>query len=284
MEEKQTIGGQAVIEGVMMRTNDKYAICVRKPDKKISTRIVEIKKSKNKIAGLPVIRGIVRFVETLQIGVKSISYSASESVGDEEKLSSWDLFLTLLFSIGMTILLFYAAPFFVAKILTDNSGLLFNLLDGLIRLAIFLIYLLLISLMPDIRRIFQYHGAEHMAVHCFEHGEKLTVKNVKKYTTLHPRCGTNFILIVFIVSMLFFSFLPLDGYLQKLAARIIFLPVIAGVSYEFLKLAGKYHEKSALVRLLDYPGLLLQKITTRKPEDGMIEVAIKALNAVKKKN
>jgi uncharacterized protein YqhQ len=282
MQEKLTIGGQAVIEGVMMRTDDKYAICIRRPDKKISTKIVDIKKNKSKIASLPVIRGIIRFVETLQIGVKSISYSASESVGEEEKLSSWDLFLTLVFSIGMTILLFYAAPFFVAKLLTENKGILFNLLDGILRLIIFLSYLLIISLMPDIRRIFQYHGAEHMAVHCFEHGEKLTVKNVRKYTTLHPRCGTNFILIVFIVSLLFFSFLPVEGYLLKLAARILFLPLIAGISYEFLKLAGKYHEKSSLVRLLDYPGLLLQKITTRRPEDGMIEVAIKALAAVKK--
>lgn len=277
MESKLTIGGQALIEGVMMRSQDKYALAVRTPSKKITTKIIPIKENQfvNKI---PIVRGCVRFVETLEIGIKSISYSASESAGEDEKLSAWEFAFTLALSIGMTILLFIMAPLFFARIITGNEGIVFNLVDGIIRIIIFLAYLFLISLMPDIKRVFQYHGAEHMTVHAYEHGEKLTVKNIRKYQTMHPRCGTNFLLIVFMVSIFVFSFLPADSFFIKLGLRLLLLPLIAGISYEFLKFGGKNYDNPA-VKVLVYPGILLQKITTKIPEDQMIEVAIKALNA-----
>ncbi|AJF62111.1 TPA: DUF1385 domain-containing protein [Candidatus Woesearchaeota archaeon] len=274
-----TIGGQALIEGVMMRSSDKYALCVRRPDKKISTKIVKIQEPKHWFPKIPVVRGVYRFAETLSIGVSSISYSALESQGeDNQVMSSWEIALTVILSVGMTILLFFAAPLFIARFLAGSTGAALNLIDGIVRIAIFLIYLLLISFIPDIRRIFQYHGAEHKTVYCYENKEKLTVKNVKKYSTLHPRCGTNFILIVFVLSIVFFTFVDAGNYFQRLGIRILLLPVIAGVSYEFLKFAGK-HFDNILVKIIISPGLLIQKITTKEPTDDMIEVAIKSLGA-----
>ena len=277
---KITIGGQALIEGVMMRSTDKYAICVRRPDKKISTKIIKIKTNKNKIANLPIIRGMVRFVETLGIGVKSISYSALESQGEEEEsLSKWEMIFNVGLSIGLTVLLFYILPLFLTRFITKDAGFIFNLVDGILRLTIFLIYLIAISFMPDIKRIFQYHGAEHKTVYCFENKELLTVKNVQKYTTLHPRCGTNFILIVFVASLLVFTLIPVQGYWARLGFRLLLLPLIAGMSYEILKFAGNHFE-NPLVKLMIWPGLMLQKITTKQPDDDMVEVAIKSLKAV----
>ncbi|MEK6916588.1 MAG: DUF1385 domain-containing protein [Nanoarchaeota archaeon] len=274
-----TIGGQALIEGVMMRSNDKYAICVRRPDKKISTKIIKIKQNKHWFPNLPLIRGVYRFVDTMAMGVKSISYSAVESQGEaEENLTSWDMVLTLVFSIGVTILLFYALPLFLTKLFIASIGVWFNLIDGIFRLAIFVLYLLIISMVPDIKRIFQYHGAEHKTVYCYENKEKLTVKNIQKYPTLHPRCGTNFILIVFVLSIFFFSLIEAETYFHRLGLRILLLPLIAGVSYEILKFAGK-HFDNIFVKILISPGLLMQKITTKQPTDEMVEVAIKSLKA-----
>ena len=236
-----TIGGQALIEGVMMRSTDKYAICVRRPDKKISTKIIKVKTNKNWFANLPIIRGTVRFVETLGIGVKSISYSALESQGEEEEsLSNWEMTFTIGLSIGITILLFYVLPLVITKFITKDLGFMSNLIDGVLRLVIFLAYLLIISRLPDIKRIFQYHGAEHKTVYCYENKEPLTVKNVQKYTTLHPRCGTNFILIVFVTSLIIFTIIPVQNYWQRLGLRLLLLPLIAGVSYEILRFAGRH--------------------------------------------
>jgi uncharacterized protein YqhQ len=279
MDSKIAIGGQALIEGVMMRSKDRYAMSVRGPDKKISTKIIKIKdRWYNRI---PIIRGITRFAETISIGIRSLSYSANISTGEEDNFSTAEMVFTVVLSLGMTVLLFYAAPLFLARFITESRGVLFNVIDGIVRILIFLGYLLVISLLPDIKRIFQYHGAEHMTVHAYEQGEKLTVKNVKKYTTLHPRCGTNFILIVFVLSIIFFTFVHVEGYFSRLGARLLLLPVIAGVSYEFLRFAGKYYE-NPLVKVIVFPGLFLQNITTRKPDDSMIEVAIKALKAAVK--
>jgi uncharacterized protein YqhQ len=275
-----TIGGQALIEGVMMRSTDKYAICVRRPDKKISTKIIKVKTNKNWFANLPIIRGTVRFVETLGIGVKSISYSALESQGEEEEsLSNWEMTFTIGLSIGITILLFYVLPLVITKFITKDLGFMSNLIDGVLRLVIFLAYLLIISRLPDIKRIFQYHGAEHKTVYCYENKEPLTVKNVQKYTTLHPRCGTNFILIVFVTSLIIFTIIPVQNYWQRLGLRLLLLPLIAGVSYEILRFAGR-HFKNPIVKLIIWPGLMLQKITTKQPDDDMVEVAIKSLKAV----
>ncbi len=278
MPSKLTIGGQAVIEGVMMRSTNKYAIAVRKPNKKISVKKFKLKDYPT-LNKTPIIRGIFRFIETLSIGIKGISYSANESTGEQDNINAWEIFFTLIISIGMTILLFYMAPLFLAKIITKDTGLLFNVIDGILRLIIFIAYLLIIAQLPDIKRIFQYHGAEHMTVHAYENKEKLTIKNIKKYSTLHPRCGTNFILIVFILSLLIFTMIPYRGYFFRLGTRLLLLPLIAGLSYEFLKFAGKYQDNN-FVKILTYPGLLLQKITTKKPEDKMIEVAIKSLKAL----
>lgn len=279
MKNQLTVGGQAVMEGVMMRSMDKYAIAVRQPDKKIKVKKIKIKKNKKKIADIPIIRGCIRFVETMAIGIEALSYSASVSQGDEdESLSVLELVFTIAASIGVTVLLFYVAPLVLTRLFTQGSGFIFNLIDGIFRLLIFLGYLLLISLMPDIRRIFQYHGAEHKTVHCYEHKEKLTVKNVKKFSNLHPRCGTSFLLIVFVLSILFFTLVQVDGLFPKLGIRLLMLPLIAGVSYELLKLSGKYADNS-LMKIIIAPGLFLQRFTTRTPDDDMIEVAIKSLKA-----
>ena len=280
MSSKIKIGGQAVMEGVMMRSKTKYAICVRRPDKKISTKIIKIKEPKHWFPKLPIIRGFLRFVETLSIGIKSISWSALESQGEEdETISNWEMFLTFAFSIILTIVLFYAAPLLLTRFILKQPGFLFNLIDGLFRLTIFVLYVYLISLMPDIRRIYQYHGAEHKTVFCHENKEKLTVKNAQKYSTLHPRCGTNFLLIVFVLSIFFFTFIKVKGYFPRLGLRILLLPLIAGVSYEFLKFAGD-HFDNPIVKLVAWPGLMMQKITTKEPTDDMVEVAIKSLKAV----
>ena len=276
MSSKITVGGQAVIEGVMMRSLDKYVIAVRRPDKKISTKEFPINSSKSKYATLPITRGIIKFAETLVIGVKSITYSANEAVGEEEQLTAKELYMTVAFSVFMTIALFYLLPLTLTKVFTKSGGVFFNLIDGFLRITIFLAYLLGISLLSDVRRLFQYHGAEHKAVHCYEAGKKLTVKNVQSFTTLHPRCGTSFILIVFIISILFFSLFPVSGYIDRLLLRLLLLPVIAGVSYELLRASGKHSEKG-IVKFFIYPGLMLQKITTKEPTDDMVEVAIKSL-------
>ena len=279
MSSKIKIGGQALIEGVMMRSAHKYAICIRKPNKKISTKIIKVKPSKHWFLNFPIIRGCIRFIESLKIGIQSISYSAQESMGEEEEqITNKELFLTVLFSIGMTIILFYLAPLILTKFLTKSTGVVFNIIDGLFRLTIFLIYLYIISFIPDIRRIFQYHGAEHKTVFCYENKEKLNLKNVKKFSTLHPRCGTNFILFVFVLSIFFLSLINVTGFFPRLGVRLLLLPLIAGVSYELLKFAGDHFENN-FVKLLIYPGLMLQKITTKEPTDDMIEVAIKSLKA-----
>ncbi len=274
-----TIGGQAVIEGVMMRSKDKYAICVRKPDNKISTKVIKIKNPKNKLLNMPIVRGCIRFVETLKIGIDALSYSAQKSMGEkEEPITPGELTITVLLSIGMALALFYLAPLLLTRLITSAKGLLFNIVDGIFRLVIFILYLAIISFMPDIKRIFQYHGAEHKTVFCYENNEKLTIENVKKYSTLHPRCGTNFILIVFITSIFFISLVNVNGFFPRLIVRLAMLPVIAGASYEILKFSGS-HFDNKLVKAIIYPGLLIQKITTKEPDDKMIEVAIKSLKA-----
>lgn len=284
MDSKITIGGQALIEGVMMRSHDKYAIAVRKPNKKISIKTIPIKKADSKLYNIPVIRGVIRFAETLVIGIQSLSYSATESQGEkEEAITKKELLFTIALSIGLTFGLFYLLPLVITKYITSHTGVWFNVIDGILRLVIFLTYLSLISLMPDIKRVFQYHGAEHKAVYCYENGEKLTVKNVQKYTTLHPRCGTNFILIVFVISIFFFTVINVQGFFARLGIRLLLLPLIAGVSYEVLRYAGKHFENK-LVKAIIWPGLMLQKITTKEPDDDMVEVAIISLEAALGKN
>jgi uncharacterized protein YqhQ len=282
-EEKLAIGGQAVIEGVMMRSPNFYSVAVRQPNKKISVKSEKIDSffSRHKIFKKLFIRGIAQLIEMLIIGIKTLTYSANESAGEknEEKLSFWEIFFTLAFAFGFAALLFILLPLFVSKLLTSSNGFIFNLIDGVLRILVFFIYLAAISQMKDVKRIFEYHGAEHKTVHCYEKKLPLTVKNVKKYSTLHPRCGTSFIMIVLIISILVFSLVTANSFWMKFLSRIILIPIIAGISYEFLKLFAKYEHKP-LIRFLLYPGMLVQKLTTKEPDNKQIEVAIVAAKKV----
>jgi uncharacterized protein YqhQ len=296
MAKKTSIGGQAVIEGVMMRGPEKIAIAVRKPDGEIE---VDVKDSKpltkrSKLLGVPIVRGGAALVDSLDTGIKSLTYSAS-FFEEEESESKFDKFLkdklgdkadsfvmgfSLMLSFVIAIAIFVAIPTYSTKLLekaTQNT-VLRNLFEGLVRLIIFLVYITLISRMSDIRRVFEYHGAEHKSIFCYEAGLPLTPENAAKFKTLHPRCGTNFLLIVMIISILFFSFLGWQGVLMRILLRVIFLPVVAGVSYELIRWLGK--SDSIAAKILSYPGLMLQKLTTREPDEKQLEVAIAALNHV----
>lgn len=291
---KPVVGGQAVIEGVMMKSQDRLAIAVRKPD----TGIV-VKKEKldsivyrNRFFNLPLIRGIVVLFETLIIGIKALTFSANVAVEEEsrkekgrkrksakkEKLSRWSIALTILISIALAVGIFVLLPLFLTRLVTSSHGFMFNFVDGVIRIGIFVIYIGSISFMKDVKRLFQYHGAEHKSVFCFESGKKLTVKNAKGFSTLHPRCGTTLIVLVLVISILLFSIVTSPLWIVKFLVRLAFIPVIAAFSYEFLKFGAK-HYRNWFVKLLIAPGLLIQMITTREPDSHQIEVAIKALEA-----
>ncbi|MCG0275767.1 MAG: DUF1385 domain-containing protein [Thermosediminibacteraceae bacterium] len=278
---KPMIGGQAVIEGVMMRSPKFTAIAVRKDDEIIVKReenssITE----KFPFLKLPVLRGAIALIEMLIIGIRALSYSAGITAGEEEKLTGRDIFYAVVMAIGFAVLLFIVLPTVLVKLVgvSVQSHILLNLIEGLIRIAVFLLYLVFISSMKDVRRFFEYHGAEHKAVHCYESGEELTVENARKYTTLHPRCGTSFLLVVMVVSILMFSMLGWPGLFARIASRVLLFPLVAGISYEFIRLAGK--SSSPLVRLLSLPGMWLQKLTTREPDDSQLEVALEALKCV----
>lgn len=270
------IGGQAVIEGVMMRNKEKLAIAVRLPNGKIKVK-------KEKSSQLPkffdffFVRGIVGLVYTLKDGIKALTWSSEQQLGEGEKLTKTQMFFTIALALLMGIFLFVLIPFFSARWLIAE-GFWFNFLDGVLRAVIFLGYLLIISSFKDVKRLFQYHGAEHKAIACHEAGKELKVENVKDYSRFHPRCGTSFLFLVILISIVVFSFLT-GGLLVKLLGRIVLIPVIAGVSYELLKLSGKY-SRNVLVGIIIAPGLWLQKITTKEPSIKQMEVGIAALKAV----
>ncbi|MDR7856969.1 DUF1385 domain-containing protein [Tissierella sp.] len=293
-----SIGGQALIEGVMMRGPKDVAIAVRKPDHEI-----ELKKEKlntlamrNKIFKLPFLRGVVGLVESLILGTKSLMYSAEFYEEDnkesspkitltqkifKDKAADVEMFFAMVFSIALAIGIFMILPtiltnFFKSKI---DSSIGLNLLEGVVRIFIFLIYVIAVSKLEDIKRVFEYHGAEHKTIHCYENEEELTVENVKKYPILHARCGTSFLFMVMIVSILVLSFFGWPNPLQRFLVRILMFPVIAGISYEINRLIGK--SKSKLAYFFSYPGLMIQKLATvKEPDSDQIEVAIAALKAV----
>lgn len=271
------IGGQAVIEGVLMKTKEKLAIAVRLENGKIKIK-KETLKSLPKILRLPFIRGITTLVYILLIGIKALVWSANQALGEEEELGMGELIGTLLVSLLFALLFFIGVPFFLTW-LTGLEGFWFNAVEGGIRLAVFIGYVYAISFMKDIKRMFQYHGAEHMAVNCYEFEHDLTVENVKKYSTIHPRCGTSFIMLVLIISIILFTFIPSDIWYYKLAWRVALVPVVSGVGYELLRLGGKFR-KSFVMGILIAPGMWVQRITTQKPSDDMIEVAIASLKTV----
>ena len=296
------IGGQAVMEGVMMKNQDKYAVAVRKPDHEIVVEVSEysgIMKDK-KIKNMPIFRGVFNFIDSLVLGMKTLTFSASffeeeaevekkEQLSEEEKKKqeqkekkqeSAMMGGTMALSVVLAVGIFMLLPYYISTIFGKfiPSGWLMALLEGVIRLAIFVGYVAAISMMKDIRRVYMYHGAEHKCINCIEHGMELNVENVRKSSRLHKRCGTSFLLIVMLISIVFFMFIRVDSPVLKVVLRVLLVPVIAGVSYEFIRLAGR--SDNAVVNLLSKPGLWLQGLTTRVPDDEMIEVGIASVEAV----
>jgi uncharacterized protein YqhQ len=287
---KINIGGQAVIEGVMMRAPRSMAIAVRRPSGEIVVRrdMVVPLSERFPVVKLPIVRGAVALFSSLITGIKALNFSANEALAEEDgnekngELSSWAMAGTMAIAFGFGILLFFILPLYATKLLTQmaiisDNNIVFNLVDGVIRVAVFLLYIWSISRMKDIQRVFQYHGAEHKSIFAFEAGEELTVANVRRYSRLHPRCGTSFLLIVMLVSIVIFSLIPkLWPFYMKAGARVILLPLIAGVSYEFLKWSAR-NDHSPLVKMIIAPGLALQRLTTREPDDSQLEVAIRSM-------
>ena len=286
-EPSLAFGGQAVMEGVMMRSKDHMVVCVRQPNNEIVTKTEELHSlsEKYRFLKLPFLRGILALFETLYSGIKGIYFSANAAFGEdeneEEVLSPIEIAVVVAFSIGLSILLFSVTPFFLTSLLNFGGGVLFNIVEGIVRLSFLLAYLAAVSLVGDFKRIFQYHGAEHTAINAYESGVELNVENARKYSRFHARCGTSFLLIVTLISILFFSLMPSSTYLVRLAYRIVLIPVISAVSYELLKLSDRYRN-SRIMRVLVAPGLALQHLTTRQPDDDMIEVAIKAVKEVER--
>ena len=293
------IGGQAVIEGVMMKNGDEYATAVRKPD-----GTIEVKKDtyvsmgeKVKLFSLPFIRGIFSFVDSMVLGMRALTFSASFFEDDEEdmepskfekllerlfgeKMEKALMSIVMAFSVVMAILIFMVFPMFLANIFHNfiKSQTIMAILEGVIRIGIFIAYISLVSRMEDIRRTFMYHGAEHKCINCLEHGLDLTVENVRNSSKEHKRCGTSFLLIVMIISILFFMVVRVNTLPLRILSRIILIPVIAGVSYEFLRLAGRSNSK--LMDILSRPGMWMQGLTTKEPDDAMIQVGIASVEAV----
>ena len=282
MYPKLMVGGQAVIEGVMMRGPELTATAVRDPSGKIQVEVKPVHSISERFPILkkPFIRGTVSLIESLVIGMKSLSYSAKMAGEEDEQLTDKEMAGTIVFALVLASILFIAIPTGAAKLfhVITADPVFLNLMEGFLRLIIFLAYICGISRMKDIRRVFQYHGAEHKTIHCYEAGLPLTVANVQQFSRLHPRCGTNFLLIVMLVSIFVFAFLGWPSLAERIASRILLLPVVAGISYEIIRLAGRSDNK--IIQTAIKPGLWLQYLTTRPPADDMVEVAIESVKAV----
>ena len=276
------VGGQAVIEGVMMRDAHRTATAVRLPngDIDVETRTVSSIRDRYPVLNLPLIRGSVIMVESLIIGMRALSFSAQAAGEEDEQMTKKEIAMTILFALVLASILFIVIPTGAAHLAAayTDDPIVFNLIEGGIRLLVFLLYIWGISFMGGIRRVFQYHGAEHKTIHCYEAGEALTVENVQKFPRLHPRCGTNFLLIVMVVAIVFHVFFGWPDLWLRILSRLAILPVVAGVSYEIIRFAGR--SENHLVHILITPGLWLQYLTTRPPADEMVEVAIESLKAV----
>jgi len=268
----------------MMRGVDWWSLAVRRPDRSIGLHhfpLVSYMK-KYPVLRLPVLRGVVALIESLVIGVRALTRSANESLGEEEEeLGKKEIGITLVIAFAFAVGLFFIAPLFLTGLLDRwlGDGFLFWLVEGLVRVGIFLAYLVVITRIRDLRRVFEYHGAEHMSIHALEHGEELTVANVEKYRTLHLRCGTSFLLVVLVVSIFVFAAVGRPDWYLLVLSRVVLVPLIAGISYEIIRYAGR-HEHNLLVRVVMAPGLGLQWLTTRQPDSGQIEVAIAALEKI----
>ena len=287
MAKRVPYGGQAVIEGVMIRGKSNIAIAVRRPDNEIQLKTDPIQGLfTGTLKKVPFVRGFITLLEVMVIGTRALMYSAQVAIDEqeggegEERSTGTDVMLWVTLAVGLTfgIAVFFVGPVFLNEWLDDriSSAALLNVIEGGVRLGLFLGYILLIGRMKDIQRVFAYHGAEHMSIHAMEHDEELSVDNVRKYTTLHPRCGTAFLLLVVLIAILVFLALGHPPLWLRIVSRIALLPVIAGISYEILRIHGRYSANRFLKVLLG-PGLLLQMLTTRRPDDAQIEVAIAAL-------
>lgn len=286
--EETLVGGQAVMEGVMMRAPHSYCVAVRKANGEIVTDEMPVQRlsEKNSIWKLPILRGIGTLGQAMSLGLKALRFSANaalagDSVEKPAEVSNMALAMNLAFSLVFFIVMYKVVPLFLVTQLSHkfavlNGRIAFNALDGIIRLAIFLAFLGLVSRAKDIRRVFEYHGAEHKVVFNYESGKPVNVENAQSFVTWHPRCGTSFLLVVMVISMLTYMLVPFDGFWAKLASRIVLLPIITGVSYELIRFAAK-RQGSALA-WITAPGLWLQRITTKPPSDGQAEVAIAALD------
>lgn len=286
--EETLVGGQAVIEGVMMRAPHSYCVAVRKQNGDIVYEDMPVPRisEKHPIFKLPVFRGVGTLWQAMSLGFKALRYSANRSLEDSgqsakvKEISDWAITLNLIFSMGFFIFLYKFLPLYVTTLLQKHYPLLdgrvvFNVTDGLTRMAIFIGFMFLVSRMKDIRRVFEYHGAEHKVVFNFESGRPVTVENAQRFTTFHPRCGTSFLMVVMVVSMVVYMMVPFDGFALKLLSRVVLLPVIAGLSYELIRFAARKRE--SVLATLVAPGLWLQRITTRPPSDDQTRVAIVAL-------
>lgn len=285
------IGGQAVMEGVMMKNGKDYAVAVRLSDGTIHIDKKQMKTDGTKVNRIPIVRGIYAFGSSLVIGLSTLMDSASYFEEEDEKKKEMDektkkrkeraeMAATLAFSIVFAMLLFMVLPFYISKLLgfVTESAALIAAAEGFVRVLIFLIYVVAIGKTEDIHRVYMYHGAEHKCINCIEDGHELTVENVRSSSRFHKRCGTSFVFVVLVISIFVFMFLQADSRAMQLLYRLLFIPVIAGVSYEFIRIAGRSENK--LVNILSKPGLALQKITTAEPEDEMIEVGIASVEAV----
>ncbi len=292
------IGGQAVLEGVMMKNKDDYAVAVRKPDGEIDVDIEVFHPflKNTSVRKIPFVRGIFNFIDSLVLGMKSINHSAKFYEDEENdkptgldraldkisggKSESILSFITTLISLAIAIALFMVLPYFISQKLVTyvrNDSLL-AIIEGVVRIVIFLIYVSAISLMKDVRRLYRYHGAEHKCINCLERGRTLTVSNVMHSSRFHKRCGTSFIFIVLLISVVLFFFIRVDNPAQRLLLRLALVPVIAGISYELIRLAGRYD--NFLISIISAPGLWTQRITTKEPDEEMVEVAIRSVEAV----
>ncbi len=285
------IGGQAVLEGVMMKNQEKYAVAVRKPDGEIAVELENYQGllHGNKINNIPFVRGIFNFIDSLVLGMKCLNYSASfyeeEDVEGKKGKGSegggkFATALVTIFSIVLAVGIFVVLPYFLASLckgFVRNTSLM-AIIEGMIRIAIFILYIWAISLMKDIRRLYRYHGAEHKCINCIEKGRPLTVHNVMRSSRLHKRCGTSFIFFVLFVSIVLFFFIRVESPVQKVVLRILLMPVVAGISYEIIRLAGR--SDNILVRIISAPGMWIQRMTTKEPDKQMVEVAIAAVEAV----
>jgi len=287
-EDRLRVGGQAVIEGVMMRSPNSMAIAVRRPNGEIVVKRerLDFFSEKKFFSKLPLVRGVINLLSALVLGMKALNFSANQSLEEEQEVSSWTMGLTFTFALCFGIFLFFLVPLFLTKWLrftipmVSTSGILFNLVDGMIRLMIFLAYLWAISFFKEVRRIFEYHGAEHKSIFAFESGEVLVADRVRDFSYLHPRCGTSFLLIVMVVSILVFALIPHQlafGY--KVASRVVFIPLIAGLAYEIIRFADQKRERKSMQYFIK-PGLWLQRLTAREPSEDQIEVALRALHEV----